>query len=30
MEEFPEEMGWGLANILLKGKTELLICLYLL
>lgn len=28
MEEFPEKLGWGFANILVKGKAGLLICLY--
>lgn len=29
VEEFPEKLGWGFANTLVKGKTGLLICLYL-
>lgn len=29
VEELPEKLGWGFANILVKGKKGLLICLYL-
>jgi len=28
VEEFPEKLGWGFVNILIKGKAGLLICLY--